>query len=135
MLQAVGDRMTTFENAPLVAAQIPNARLVPLDSSNHIILADEPAWNVLLAEVTAFLEPERRATPQPRTATETFSPREIDVLRMAAKGRTNDEIADSLALSVRTVERHLSNAYGKLGLTGKSARAAAVADLLRQRLD
>jgi pimeloyl-ACP methyl ester carboxylesterase/DNA-binding CsgD family transcriptional regulator len=135
VLQAVGDRMTTFENAPLVAARIPNARLVPLESSNHIILADEPAWNVLLAELTAFLEPERRATPQPRAATETFSPREIDVLRLAAEGHTNDEIADTLALSVRTVERHLSNAYGKLGLTGKSARAAAVADLLRQRLD
>ena len=135
VLQAVGDRMTTFENAPLVAAQIPNARLVPLESSNHIILADEPAWNVLLAEVTAFLEPERRATPQARTAAETFTPREIDVLRLAAKGHTNDDIADSLALSVRTVERHLSNAYGKLGLAGKSARAAAVADLLRQRLD
>jgi pimeloyl-ACP methyl ester carboxylesterase/DNA-binding CsgD family transcriptional regulator len=135
VLQAVGDRQTTFENAPLVAAQIPNARLVPLESSNHIILADEPAWNVLLGEVTAFLEPERRAAPQPRTATESFSPREIDVLRLAAQGRANDEIANSLAISVRTVERHLSNAYGKLGLAGKSARAAAVADLLRQRLD
>ena len=46
---------------------------------------------------------------------------------MAAEGRTNLEIADAVGLSVRTVERHLSNAYDKLGLTGKAARAAAVA--------
>jgi DNA-binding NarL/FixJ family response regulator len=65
---------------------------------------------------------------------ETLSPRELDVLRRAADGRSNDEIAGELALSVRTVERHLSNAYGKLGVSGKTARAAAVADLLRGRV-
>jgi DNA-binding CsgD family transcriptional regulator len=35
---------------------------------------------------------------------------------------------------VRTVERHLSNAYLKLGVSGKAARAAAVADLVRRGL-
>jgi len=54
-----------------------------------------------------------------------------------ARPRTgsNEEIATELGLSARTVERHLSNAYGKLGLSGKSARAAAVAELLRQERD
>ena len=59
-----------------------------------------------------------------------LSPREVEILRLAADGLDNDEIATSLTLSVRTVERHLSNVYAKLDLHGKSARTAAVARLL-----
>ena len=135
VLQAVGDRMTTFENAPLVAARISSARLVPLQSDNHILLADEPAWSVFMREVAAFLEPERRTSDRAPGAVHGLSPRELDVLRLAAAGRANVEIAAELGLSVRTVERHLSNAYSKLGVSGKAARAAAVADLLRGHLD
>jgi pimeloyl-ACP methyl ester carboxylesterase/DNA-binding CsgD family transcriptional regulator len=134
VLQALGDRATPFSNAPGVAGRIPMARLVPLDSRNHILLADEPAWSVWLHEVGTFLEADRAELKHSRVMIEHLSQREIEVLRSAAEGMTNQEIAESLGLSVRTVERHLSNAYGKLGVAGKAARAAAVADLLRQRL-
>jgi len=53
---------------------------------------------------------------------------------LAADGRTNEQIAARLGLSVRTVERHLSNVYSKLEVTGKAARAAAVSELLRREL-
>ena len=53
--------------------------------------------------------------------------REIEVLRLIAGGRSNQEIADQLVLSIRTVERHISTIYEKLGATGKTARAAATA--------
>ena len=39
---------------------------------------------------------------------------------------------DALFISVRTVERHLSNVYVKLGVSGKAARAAAAARFARQ---
>ena len=137
VLQAMGDRMNTFDNAVSVSSLIPKSRLVPLQSQNHILLADEPAWRVFIDEVASFLEPERQAagSRRPYRPSEAFSPREREVLRLAADGRTNDEIADALTLSVRTIERHLSNVYAKLGLTGRSARAAAVAEYLRHQLD
>jgi DNA-binding NarL/FixJ family response regulator len=107
-----------------------------MDSRNHILLAGEPAWTTFLSEVTAFLEPDRRDWARGRTGAdevpdEPLSPREEDVLRLCADGLTNDEIAARLGLSPRTVERHLSNVYLKLGLTGSAARAGAVARYLR----
>jgi DNA-binding CsgD family transcriptional regulator/predicted negative regulator of RcsB-dependent stress response len=53
--------------------------------------------------------------------------REAEILRSIAQGLSNQEIASSLFLSVRTVERHISNIYAKVGAHGKAARAAATA--------
>jgi pimeloyl-ACP methyl ester carboxylesterase/DNA-binding CsgD family transcriptional regulator len=133
ILQATGDRSTTFDNAVTVSGLIPDARLVALDSRNHILLADEPAWSIFMTEVSAFLEPDRRAWAAAREAPiEPLSPREEEVLRLCAEGLTNDEIAAALTLSPRTVERHLSNIYLKIGVAGATARTAAVARFLRE---
>jgi DNA-binding CsgD family transcriptional regulator len=136
VLQAIGDRSMTFDNAVSVSSRIPGARLIPLESRNHILLADEPAWGVFMEEVSAFMEPDRRAYADqtPARPAEALSPRERDVLRFVAEGRTNEEIAEALTLSARTIERHLSNVYAKLGLSGRAARAAAVAEYLRHQL-
>lgn len=63
-----------------------------------------------------------------------FTPRELEVLRLLATGRSNHEIAAELVLSVRTVERHISTIYEKIGARGKVARAAATAYALRHGL-
>jgi ATP/maltotriose-dependent transcriptional regulator MalT len=60
--------------------------------------------------------------------------REVDVLRLIASGLSNQEIAKELVLSVRTVERHTSNIYEKIGADGKVARAAATAYAIRHGL-
>jgi pimeloyl-ACP methyl ester carboxylesterase len=44
-----------FEQALLMATLIPNSRLVPLESRNHLLRPDEPAWSVFLAELHHFL--------------------------------------------------------------------------------
>jgi len=110
------------EEGRLLAALIPDARLVLLESANHILLADEPAWEVFLTEVESFLGIE------PATAgdgLDELSARELEVLELVAAGLTNEAIAERLSLSVRTVERHLSNIYAKLRVSGKVGRAAA----------
>ncbi len=60
-----------------------------------------------------------------------LSPREAEVLCLLAAGRTNREIAAELYLSVRTVERHVTNLYAKIGARG---RADATAFALRHDL-
>ena len=50
--------------------------------------------------------------------------REVEVLRLVAKGQSNKEIAAELVLSVRTVERHITNLYGKIDARGKADATA-----------
>jgi DNA-binding CsgD family transcriptional regulator len=47
--------------------------------------------------------------------------RELEVLRLLCAGQTNREIASSLVVSVRTVDRHVSNIYAKLGVSSRAA--------------
>ena len=134
VLHARGNRMAPFEQGRLMAAHIPHARLVALESDNMAPLEGEPAWPVWRDEVTVFLEPERMSHAAQPPISKRLAPlteREIELLHLVADGLTNDEIAEELTLSARTVERHLSNVYRKLGVTGKAARAAAVAHILR----
>lgn len=49
------DRVIPAEEGRILAAEIPGARFVPLNTANHILLADEPAWRVFLEELGAFL--------------------------------------------------------------------------------
>ena len=60
-----------------------------------------------------------------------LSPRELEVLRLLASGETNRAIAGVLVLSERTVDRHVSNIYAKLGV---SSRAAATARAYEEKL-
>jgi len=57
--------------------------------------------------------------------------REQEVLRLVAEGHTDREVAETLVISPRTVNRHLSNIFVKLDVPG---RAAAVAYAIRQGL-
>lgn len=50
--------------------------------------------------------------------------RELEVLRLVAKGQSNKKIAADLVLSVRTVERHITNLYGKIDARGKADATA-----------
>jgi DNA-binding CsgD family transcriptional regulator len=53
-----------------------------------------------------------------------LTPREVEVLRLVAAGKSNKEVADALALSVKTVERHVGNILTKLDVPSRAAATA-----------
>ena len=57
-------------------------------------------------------------------ATHGLSPRELEVLRLVASGKTNREIASALVLSEHTIARHVQNIFTKLGVSSRTAATA-----------
>jgi pimeloyl-ACP methyl ester carboxylesterase/DNA-binding CsgD family transcriptional regulator len=131
VIHARDDRVVPVQEGRLLASLIPDARLIVLDSANHILLADEPAWERFLHELREFLGTPN--APAPSALLDDLSPRELEVLELVAEGLTNEAIAKRLFLSARTVEHHLSSIYAKLRLSGKAARAAAAVAFTEQR--
>jgi len=66
---------------------------------------------------------------RPEGAGDYLSERELEVLKLAAKGMSNKEIAAQLALGVRTVQSHLGHIFDKLGV---SSRTEAVLRALKE---
>ena len=65
----------------------------------------------------------------PSNIIEPLSDREFDVLHLLVDGLTNQEVAQSMHVSVNTVKTHLKNIYGKLGVHNRK-RAIAQAEML-----
>ena len=126
VMHARHDRAVPYDEGRLLASLLPAARFVTLESDNHILQESEPAWQAFLAEVRAFLAEDEPAGIVMGELSE-LSEREREVLELVSAGLSNEQIGERLFLSTRTVERHLSNVYAKLRLSGKSARAAAAA--------
>ncbi len=118
------DAVAAFEaaGAPFEAA---HARLELAETLRALGL--EQAARVVSASAQAALARLGAATIASVFDGGPLSEREREVLGLVAQGSSNAEIAAVLVLSVRTVERHVANIYGKLGMSGRTARAAVTA--------
>ncbi len=133
IIHARGDAVVPFVEGRRLATLIPGARFVSLDSVNHILLEDEPAWPHFLREVYDFLGVVEVGTVEPAIrqgkAVRGVSPvvkslpgltlRERDVLDLIARGYRNEEIAQELVLSPKTVRNYISIIFNKLGVKSR----------------
>lgn len=122
VLQRRGDRTVPHENVKAVAAMIPEARFLSLDGDIAYSWLGDTSY---LSDVEAFLDAGTQAADQkPLEQTANLSPREIEVLRLLSQGKTNQEIADLLVISLNTVSHHVTNILNKTGLTNRTEAAA-----------
>jgi DNA-binding CsgD family transcriptional regulator len=114
VLHACGDVVVPIAEGHILAAGIPGAQFVELDSKNHILLEDEPAWERFCDEVLEFMG--LKGPTREEATFASLSPREREVLRLITEGLGNAEIAKRLSISEKTVRNHVSNLFDKLGV-------------------
>jgi pimeloyl-ACP methyl ester carboxylesterase/DNA-binding CsgD family transcriptional regulator len=121
-----------------LASRIPDARLSILEGeSTAPYLGDTEATASAIDEFLGEVEEGRTTQREAGAPASTrngsgltrgyphgLTAREVEVLRHLAGGRTNDEIAEELFVSVRTVERHVANIYAKIGARGRANATA-----------
>ena len=92
VLHRRNDAAVPFEEGRLVAGLIPNARFVPLEGRNHLLLGGEPALEQFM----------------------------VEVLDLVARGLDNAHIADQLGVSAKTLRNHITNIFYKLQVTSRA---------------
>ena len=118
VVHATGDLRIEFEEGRRIAALVPGATFVSLDSRNHIMPPGDPAWQKLLEAIVDFYPPAQRAAttggfPQ-------LTARERDVLDLIAEGLDNAQIAARLTLSEKTVRNNITHIFDKIQVENRS---------------
>jgi pimeloyl-ACP methyl ester carboxylesterase/DNA-binding CsgD family transcriptional regulator len=118
ILHARGDRRVPFEEGRLLAGLVPGARLLPLETENHILLPQEPAFRQFFGELEAFV-------PRPPGARgggnfSQLTAREAEVLERIAQGLDNAQIAARLGISEKTVRNNITRIFDKLAVDNRS---------------
>lgn len=132
--------LTAYDNAPYIFAflEVGAAGYLLKDVSAkdlvraiHEVYAGKSVLHPTVARkvVDHFSHPPKAESEQKIAALEELTSRQVEALTLAAKGMTNRDIAEQLAISVRTVQVHLSNVFSKLGV---SSRTEAVLYALRE---
>jgi pimeloyl-ACP methyl ester carboxylesterase/DNA-binding CsgD family transcriptional regulator len=126
VVHAVHDEVVPFVNGRILAAEIPNAEFVQLDSRNHILLEGEPAWARFREVVLEFTgRCEAAATDAVFNA---LSGRERDILAALVAGLSNSEIGATLFISEKTVRNSLTRIFEKLGVHTRTQAAVLARD-------
>ena len=119
VLHARNEEAVPLSQGRLLAARIPGAKFVELDSRNHILLEHEPAWERFKEEVLAFTGQAPHLESEDPLF-EVLSPREREILTRIAAGCTNIDIGRQLFISEKTVRNHITRIFEKLGVQSRA---------------
>jgi DNA-binding NarL/FixJ family response regulator len=126
VMHARRDEVVPLLEGRRLAGEIAGADFVELESANHVLLADEPAWQVFKDAMLEFCGVRPVGTD---TELESLTPRERQALAFLVRGLSNTEIGRQLYVSEKTVRNHLSSVYRKLGVTSRAQAIVKAAKL------
>jgi pimeloyl-ACP methyl ester carboxylesterase/DNA-binding CsgD family transcriptional regulator len=130
-------------DARVIAGHIPGATLTILRGQDHLPWVGD--WQAVAAEILAFVRdvapaerrpagprpagtrPARSRPARPAMGWPALTEAELAVVRLAARGLTNADVAAQLFLSRYTVETHLKHVFAKLGVESRAELAALAA--------
>ncbi|HKG22021.1 MAG TPA: alpha/beta fold hydrolase [Blastocatellia bacterium] len=115
VLHSRDDDVIPISEGHILAAGISDAQFIELDSKNHVLLENEPAWERFCDEVLEFMGP-GGSTRGEDPAFASLSPREREVLALITEGLGNAQIGERLSISEKTVRNHVSRVFDKLGV-------------------
>jgi pimeloyl-ACP methyl ester carboxylesterase/DNA-binding CsgD family transcriptional regulator len=119
VLHSQHDVRVPFDEGLLLATEIPGARLVPIESRNHLLLDHENGWRRWLNEVHDFL-PSFSNAAQTSGVLGELSARQRELLELLAQGRDNAQIAATMGLADKTVRNHITAIFDKLQVETRS---------------
>ena len=130
ILHARDDAQVPFEQGREFASLVPDARFVPFDGSNHLLLESEPAWQQVLEEVRAFLGDRPAVVPKATSSGQGggllagLTARELEVLELIRRGYSNAEIGAELVITPNTAANHVKSILSKTGTANRTEAAA-----------
>ena len=117
------------ESGRWVASRVAGSRLVLFDDISGGRYTGDGAEPPLVSAIDQFLASlPAPSQPAPAMSQNVLSDREVEVLRLLASGRSNQEIADALVISLNTVRRHVSNIFDKTGAANRAQATAYAKD-------
>jgi DNA-binding NarL/FixJ family response regulator len=119
VLHSRDDDVIPIAEGHILAAGIPGAQFIELDSKNHILLETEPAWERFCDEVLEFMGL-KDSVQKENDAFDSLTAREREVLALLTEGLGNADIAQRLSISEKTVRNHVSNVFDKLGVWSRA---------------
>ncbi|WP_368564959.1 alpha/beta fold hydrolase [Pseudoxanthomonas sp. UTMC 1351] len=120
VLHCSHDQIAPLSQGKLLASQIPGATFVQLDSPNHVLLEQEPAWREFQEAVLEFTGQSFTGVAADAALMAALTARERTTLALLCEGRSNAQIAWHLGIAEKTVRNHISHLYRKLGVRSRA---------------
>ena len=117
IVHARGDRRAPFDEGLMLAGMIPNARMVILESDNHILVPQDHGFGEFFEELRSFVP--ATDSEKPKTAFAQLTSREAEVLDLLARGLDNAQIAAHLEIAEKTVRNNITRLFDKLGVENR----------------